>query len=99
MMSEKERRPDIVAYTELIDRFVYGPITAAEFAQSFLRAMKSEGRILGEPVYPLLQELFGDADAYVEDPSLRSDPEDLDDEQLRACAHRTRQELRELGFD
>ncbi len=73
MMPENERRPDIVIYTQLIDRFVDGSITAAEFAQSFLRSMKSERRMLGEPIYPVLQELFEDVDAYVADPSLRSD--------------------------
>lgn len=98
MTPDKERRPDIVVYTELIDRFVGGGITAAEFAQSFLRAMKSERRILGEPIYPVLQELFEDADAYVDDPNLRIAPEDLGDKQLHACARRTRRALRELGI-
>lgn len=97
MTPKKERRPDIDVYTELIDNFVEGPITAAEFAQSFLRTMKSERRMLGGPIYPLLQELFEEADAYVEDPNLRTDPEDLNDEQLHACASRIRRALRELG--
>lgn len=34
----------------------------------------------------MLQELFEDADAYVERPELRTEPEDLDDEQLRVRA-------------
>lgn len=98
MVPEKARRLDIVVYTEVIDRFIDGSITAAEFTQSFLRAMKSERRMLGEPIHPLLQELFEDADAYVEDPNLRSEPEDLNDEQLRACASRIRRALTDLGF-
>ena len=51
--------------------------------------------MLGDPIYPLLQELFEGADAYVEDPSLRSEPEDLNGEQLRACASRIRRALKE----
>jgi hypothetical protein len=61
--------------------------------------VKSEQRILGDPVFPVLQRLFEDADDYVEYPALRTEPEDLDDNQLRKCAVRARSELRDLGFD
>ena len=61
--------------------------------------MKSEQRTLGDPVYPILQGLFEDADAYVEQGELRTAPEDLDDEQLRASALRARDALRGLGYD
>jgi hypothetical protein len=43
--------------------------------------------------------LFEDADAYVEQAELRTDPEDLDDEQLLASALRAREALRELGYE
>lgn len=98
MTPQNDRLPDITSYFELIDRFLDGLIGAPGFQLSFLEAMKSERRILGEPVYRLLQELFEDADAYVEYPHLRDAPEDLDDEQLHACANRTRQALRDLGY-
>ena len=61
--------------------------------------MKSERRTLGDPVYPILQELFEDADAYVEQAELRTEPEDLDDEQLRASALRARHALSGLGYE
>lgn len=61
--------------------------------------MKAEQRIFGDPIFPVIQRLFGDADAYVAYPELRTEPEDLDDEQLRQCAVRARQQLRDLGFD
>jgi hypothetical protein len=51
------------------------------------------------PRFPILQELFEDAGAYVAYPELRTEPEDLTDEQLRECAVRARRELRELGYD
>jgi hypothetical protein len=91
--------PDISLYVDLIDRFVGRDISAPDFDKSFLKAMKSEQRTLGDPVYPILQELFEDADAYVEQAELRTDPEDLDDEQLRASALRARDVLRDLGYE
>ena len=91
--------PDVSSYVDLIDRFIGRDISAPDFEKSFLHAMKSEGRILGDPVYPILQELFEDADAYVGQAELRSEPEDLDDEQLLASAQRARHALRELGYE
>jgi hypothetical protein len=91
--------PDISSYLDLIDRFVGREISAPEFEMSFLRAVKSEHRILGDPVFPVLEELFEDADAYVARVELRTDPEDLDDEQLLACALRARDALRGLGYE
>ena len=96
-MPEPSRLPNVSAYIDLLDRFIERGITAPEFEKSFLRMMKSERRTLGEPIYPLLQELFEDADAYVERPELRTEAEDLDDEQLLECARRTRQALRDIG--
>jgi hypothetical protein len=61
--------------------------------------MKSERRTLGDPVYSILQQLFEDADAYVEQAALRTELEDLDDEQLLASALRARRALRGLGYE
>ena len=91
--------PDVSSYVDLIDRFIGRDISAPDFEKSFLQAMKSERRTLGDPVYPILQELFEDADAYVEQAELRTEPEDLDDEQLRASALRARHALSGLGYE
>jgi hypothetical protein len=85
--------PNVSSYLDLIDRFIGRGFVAPDFDKSFLQAMKSERRILGDPVYPILQELFEDADAFVEQAELRTEPEVLDDEQLRA-----RNALRGLGY-
>jgi hypothetical protein len=90
--------PDICSYVDLMDRFIARDISAPDFEKSFLQAMKSERRILGDPVYPILQELFEDADAYVEQAQLRTEPEDLNDEQLLASALHARHALRGLGY-
>ena len=44
--------PDISPYLELIDHFTGRGISAPDFEKSFLQAMKSEQRTLGDPVYP-----------------------------------------------
>jgi hypothetical protein len=90
--------PDIATYIDLIDRFIRGATTAPDFERSFLSLVKSESRVLGEPVFPILEELFEDTDAYVERPELRTSDDDLDDEQLLECAVRTREALRSIGF-
>ena len=98
MTPDPSELPDVSSYVDLIDRFIGRDISAPDFEKSFLDAMKSERRILGDPVYPVLQKLFEDADAYVERAELRTEPEDLDDERLLACALRTRHAMRELGY-
>src|SRR5258707_3205941 len=91
--------PHVSSYVDLIDRFIGRDISAPDFEKSFLQAMKSEHRILGDPLYPILQELFEDADAYVEQAELRTEPEGLDDEQLLANAVRACDELCGLGYE
>jgi hypothetical protein len=49
-----------------------------------------------EPEYQILDGLFADVDAFCADPDLRS-IEDLDEEQLRACARTARGRLRALS--
>ena len=92
------RSHDISAYLRLIDDFVVGELTAPEFETAYLTAMKRDQRMIDNDVFRFLQTLFEDADAYVAEPRLRTEPEDLDDEQLRDCAIRARDGLRTLGF-
>ena len=98
MRTPSDQQPDISMYVDLIDQFIEGSVTAAEFEGRFIQQMKTERRTLGEPIYPILQELFEDADAYVKQPELRTEPEDLDDEQLLHCARRARASLRDIGI-
>jgi hypothetical protein len=99
MIPDSSGLPDVSAYIDLLDRFIAHELTAPTFEKAFLQMMKSERRTLAEPIYPILQELFEDADAYVERPELRTEAGDLDDQQLLMCARRTRQALRDIGFD
>jgi hypothetical protein len=99
MSTQGNELPDLSRYLHLIDDFISRRMAASDFETKYLSAVKSETRIFGEPIFPILQTLFEDADAYVAYPELRTEPEDLDDEQLRECAIRARSDLRDLGFD
>lgn len=98
-MSKNSGLPQsIQSYTTLIDAFISGEIDTTEFEKKYLAEVKSEKRILPHQIYAALQELFEDVDAYVHDPKLRTDPEDLDDEQLMSSALRVRGMLSRLGL-
>lgn len=81
------------AYLELLDDFLAGTVTAGEFQTRYFRRFKQETATWPEPVFRVLDGLFADVDAYVEDAALR-DPGDLDDEQLHARAREAREALR-----
>ena len=98
MIPDDRGLPDINSYIDLIDRFLRRSVSAPAFQLTYLRMAKNEQRVLGEPVFPVLQELFEDADRYVAEPRLRRGTEDLDDEGLTLCAARARGSLRDLGY-
>lgn len=98
MTSHSDRRNDISEYIKLIDDFVGGSLSAPEFEKAYLTAIKRDQRMIDNEVFFFLQTLFEDADAYVAEPRLRTEQEDLDDGQLRECAVRARDGLRSLGF-
>jgi hypothetical protein len=99
MTTHPSELPEISSYLDIIGRFIGRDISAEISKCLSCGAVKSEHRILGDPVFPVLEELFEDADAYVDRAELRTEPEDLDAEQLLACAHRARDALRGLGYE
>ena len=91
--------PGINSYIDLIDRFLRGSRQRARLSTHLSPdGQENEQRILGEPVFPVLHELFEDADRYVAEPRLRTGTEDLDDEGLMSSAGRAREALRHLGY-
>lgn len=98
MTRDERDLPRINSYIDLIDRFLRRSVRALDFQLTYLRMVKNEQRILGERVFPVLQELFEDADRYVDEPRLRTGTEDLDHEGLMSCAARARRALRDLGY-
>ena len=83
----------IEKYILLITQFVIGEITAPQFENRYLEVFKKETDQLPEYVYDALNKLFSDVDSYCADPGLRDD-EDLDDNELLACAKEALESLK-----
>ncbi len=79
-------------YILLLSQFVAGEITASKFDTLYLELFKNETESFSEDTYAVLNNLFSDADAYCEDPSLRDD-EDLNDAELLASAKKALERL------
>lgn len=61
------------SYWQLMQQYLNDQISTERFLNTFIGAFKNEKRVMNETEYALLDELFGDADAYSEDPSLRAE--------------------------
>ncbi len=79
-------------YILLLSQFVTGEITASKFGTQYLELFKNETESFSEDTYDVLNNLFSDADAYCEDPSLRDD-EDLNDDELLASVKKALEKL------
>jgi Bacterial self-protective colicin-like immunity len=60
-------------YKILLNRFVEGAISPEEFKSAYLSRFKNEDRKLDEPLFDLLDSLFGDVDAFTNDQELLSE--------------------------
>jgi hypothetical protein len=69
-------------YIDLIERFVSGAIDAPTFESTYLTMFKNESARLPDTAFTVLDQLFGDVDAFCGDPALRGEA-DLDEEALR----------------
>lgn len=59
-----------VEYGVLLDQFLNQEISVEEFQEKYLERFKNERRQLAEPLFELLDGLFGDVDAFSSDPQL-----------------------------
>jgi hypothetical protein len=58
-------------YKQLILNFINQEIPAAEFEKSYLSLFKSDRSKVGGEKFNILDKLFADIDAFVDDPELR----------------------------
>jgi len=79
---------NIDSYISLIDKFVSHKISLAKFRISYMEEFKNDQRMLGEPIFPILNGLFGDADMCTSNKQLLGDyPEFyIDEKTLREKA-------------
>lgn len=82
----------IQKYTRLIDEFIDGDTTAADFSIEFMDEFIEEESDMSEDTYQILQNMFAEADAYCENPELR-DERDLDEDELMEVALETSSKL------
>jgi hypothetical protein len=83
-------------YITILKEFVSKKIPANEFESQFLEMFKNETAPISEREFQILDKLFGDVDAYCNEPNL-FDPEfDIDEAELRLSAQKALDELREL---
>jgi self-protective colicin-like immunity protein len=81
MKPQKHPNP-LSEYIGLLEAFIEGRIDAQTFEQFYLERFKSDTTRWPEGEYQILNDLFGDIDAFCAEPELRG-PEDLDETQLR----------------
>lgn len=104
-MSESIIDPGFLLLLQDMDQLIAGKISPAEFETKFfgnkeLRLQMKDGRKFGYETY---QNLFYVVEDYVADPVLRTDPEDLGDDDLRSAVTVARSQfsdyLKSFGCD
>lgn len=85
----------LLKYENLIEGFVNEDISVDEFEHLYLTMFKNEGDTISDASFEILNKLFSDIDVYCGDESLMS-ADDIDEDQLRACAQISLQELKNL---
>ncbi|PAX52031.1 hypothetical protein CK510_21555 [Brunnivagina elsteri CCALA 953] len=84
-------------YIILLEDFLSKKIDTNKFEQIFLQIFKDEEIFYSEIEFQVLDKLFGDVDAYCNDPNLIEDPEfEITEEELRLSAKKTLDQLVEL---
>ena len=91
----KQQRMRLQDYASLLNDFISGRITPKTFETIYLRKFKAETIELPEHAFEVLDRLFGDVDAYCDDPSIR-DSDDLGDEELLSSAKRSLGEIEKI---
>jgi len=88
-------RSELEPWVRLIDQFVCGFLSAAEFEVQYLTMFKGDNTAWTEPEFKILDGLFADVDAFCGDPDLR-DERDIDDGTLRTRAAAALERLKDL---
>jgi len=57
----------------LLQQFLSGAMGVDEFQTTYLNRFKKEEREYSEPLYEILDEIFGDVDSYIKDQQLISE--------------------------
>lgn len=88
-----------VDYQHLFSQFLSGGIPVNQFQEAYLNLFKNEKRTMSEDSYELLEEVFGDVDAFTTDPELLAEQPDfyLDETRLRDSISKASKRLSTLA--
>lgn len=86
-------------YTNLIEEFLKKSISVSDFEKTYLEKFKQETGEMEEEEFLILDNLFAEVDAYTDDlKAVADEPEYyIDENQLRASAEKTLEELKKLA--
>ncbi len=84
-------------YITLISAFVADKIAATDFEREYLKLFKADETEWPEAEFAILDELFGDVDAFCGDPQLRGE-NDLDEYELKERSKMALERLQSLVF-
>lgn len=73
----------LTPYINLLSSFVAGNISATDLETQYLNLYKNDATLFPDEEFFILDDLFGNIDAFVANPNLR-DEDDLDEKQLLA---------------
>jgi self-protective colicin-like immunity protein len=79
-------RADLVAYVDLLRWFVDGQLSAPEFERRYLRLVKDDQVIHGEPAFGIIDGLFFYVDEYFDDPDYTEQQRVAAEDELRGHA-------------
>jgi len=89
-------------YGLLLHSFLAGTLSTEDFQRAYLERFKNESRVLDDALFEILDELFGDVDAFCADPELLVELRGakpgfyLDEQALRAKVAQASQRLARL---
>ena len=87
---------DLGPYLDLMRAFLDETISTKDFETRYLAKMKSDPHFYKEPVFGLLDEVFGAVDAYTDLPGPR-EKDWIDENELRAIVRRVYPQLEALN--
>jgi hypothetical protein len=90
-------RPDLVEYVRLIDEFVNRHMAASEFERRYLRLVKDDPTIHGEPAFNIIDGLFFHVDEYFDDPDFTDHERQQAEDNLRNHARKALTALTNLS--
>jgi hypothetical protein len=91
-----EARAEVDKLLDVTRRFLAGEIDAATFDARYAQGFADANGDWGDEVFGELESLAVTVNMYVEDPARRTQPDDIDEDELRATAARVRESVAAL---